>query len=86
MNENNPTALVAVDGANQPDYLSAPEVAAELGVAKNAVYRWMRERRLAHHRFGRRVRVHRQDLRAFVSTSRREAEPSSNRYGCHPPA
>ncbi len=51
-------------------YLTPAEIARELGVSNQAVYKWVSEGKLEAFRFGRAVRVPRSSLAAFIESSR----------------
>jgi len=53
--------------------LSIEEAAARLGVSKFTLRSWIRQRRLAHYRLGRRVVLAEHDLDRFLETRRVEA-------------
>jgi excisionase family DNA binding protein len=53
--------------------LSVEHAAPILGVSTFTVRRWIRERRLAYHRVGRRIVLDRRDLEAFLRRCRVEA-------------
>jgi excisionase family DNA binding protein len=53
--------------------LTISEIAAECRVSESTVRNWIRLRLVASIHFGKRVFVERNDLDAFVSSSRREA-------------
>lgn len=63
------------DGATQFDFLTAEEVGRHLGIAKASVYARLARGDLSYHRVGRLVRIHRQDLDAFIVRTRVEARP-----------
>jgi len=50
-------------------YLRPRDVAATLGVSRQAIYKWIREGRLTSVRFGRTVRVPHTALADFIVTS-----------------
>ncbi len=47
-------------------WVSADDIAAHLGVAKDSVYRWIEERRLPAHRIGRLWKFKRSEVDAWV--------------------
>ena len=51
-------------------FYTVPEVAQHLGVSTRTVRRWIKERQLVAHHFGRAVRISEQDLRAFLAARR----------------
>jgi excisionase family DNA binding protein len=51
-------------------YVTTEEIAAELGVSRQAVYKWVSEGKLEAFRFGRAVRIPRSSYRQFVEASR----------------
>ena len=53
--------------------LEAKDVAQVLGVSVRAVYRLTEARRLASIKIGRKVRIHPEDLTAFIESNRIEA-------------
>jgi excisionase family DNA binding protein len=69
-----------------PTLLTAREVARRLGVAKTALYGWLAQGKLAHHRLGRVIRIHEGDVEAFLHRNRFEQPESPKRYGRYPQA
>jgi excisionase family DNA binding protein len=59
-------ALVTSSAA-QPRFYSIDEVANLLGVSPRTVRRWIKDRKLRAHRFGRTVRIAHDDLQDFLS-------------------
>lgn len=57
------------------------EAATRLGVARTALYQWLQAGRVPHHRFGRLIRIHPDDLERFVASVR--AEGTWKPYGSH---
>jgi excisionase family DNA binding protein len=55
--------------------LSIPEAASRLRVSKFTLRRWLRQRRLAHYRLGRRVLLAEADVERFLAMNR--VEPNS---------
>ena len=53
-----------------PDFLTVDQVAALLGVSVKTIRRWVQIGDLAHHRFGRQVRISLADLRSFTGARR----------------
>ena len=53
-----------------PDFLTVDQVAARLGVSVKTIRRWVQNGDLAHHRFGRQVRISPTDLRSFTEARR----------------
>ena len=51
-------------------FYTVPEVAQHLGVSTRTVRRWVKERQLVGHHFGRAVRISEPDLRAFLAVRR----------------
>ncbi len=51
-------------------YVTTEEIAAELGVSRQAVYKWVNEGKLEAFRFGRAVRIPRSSFKRFVEASR----------------
>ena len=51
-------------------FFTVDEVARQLYVSPRTVHRWIADRQLAVHRFGRSVRVSEDDLRAFLAVRR----------------
>jgi excisionase family DNA binding protein len=47
-------------------FYTVPEVAKLLNVSERSVWRWVDQRELATHRFGRSVRISEENLRAFL--------------------
>ncbi len=52
------------------EFLTVREVASFLHVAQKSIYKWISEQRLPAYRFGRAVRVRRDDLDHFIETSK----------------
>ena len=52
------------------DFLTVDQVAALLGVSVKTIRRWVQSGDLAHHRFGRQVRISLADLRSFTEARR----------------
>ena len=52
------------------DFLAVDQVAALLGVSVKTIRRWVEIGDLAHHRFGRQVRISLADLRSFTEARR----------------
>jgi excisionase family DNA binding protein len=55
--------------------LSIPAAAQLIGVSKHTLRAWIRDRRFAHYRVGRRVVVHRTDVETFLA--RHRVDPTS---------
>lgn len=53
--------------------LSIPEAASRLNVSKFTLMRWLRQRRLAYYRLGRRVVLAEADVERFLSANRVES-------------
>lgn len=51
-------------------FYSVPRVAELLGVSERSVWRWLDQRELIAHRFGRSVRISEEHLRAFLAKNR----------------
>ena len=58
-----------------PILLSLRDVASQLSIAVPTLRRWLRERRLAHVRCGRAVRIEIAEVQRFIALNRR---PASN--------
>ncbi len=52
------------------DFLTVGQVAARLEVSVKTIRRWVQNGDLAHHRFGRQVRISLADLRSFTEARR----------------
>ncbi len=63
-------------------WLTLDEAARHLGVARTALYQWLQAGRVPHHRFGRLIKIHPDDLEEFVASAR--AEGTWQPYGSHP--
>jgi excisionase family DNA binding protein len=59
---------------DQPERLSVSQAAERLGIASHTLRTWLRERRLAHFRCGRRVVIDSQDVENFLRAHRIDAE------------
>jgi|GraSoi2013_115cm_1033766.scaffolds.fasta_scaffold359914_2 excisionase family DNA binding protein len=57
-------------------YLTVKEIAAELRVTKQVVWRWIREGKLPALRIGKEYRVSRADYLAFLAKHRKRPPPS----------
>lgn len=53
-------------------WLTLAEAATRLGVARTALYQWLQAGRVPHHRFGRLIKIHPDDLERFVASVRTE--------------
>lgn len=53
-------------------WFTLAEAAERLGVAKTALYQWLQAGRIPHHRFGRLIKIHPDDLERFVASVRAE--------------
>jgi excisionase family DNA binding protein len=53
-----------------PKFFTIGEIAQHLYVSPRTVHRWIANRQLATHRFGRSVRVSESDLKAFLAVHR----------------
>ncbi|OUV71782.1 MAG: hypothetical protein CBC83_07535, partial [Flavobacteriales bacterium TMED123] len=63
--------LQSSTASNTPtDFLTVDQVAALLGVSAKTIRRWVKIGDLAHHRFGRQVRISLADLRSFTEARR----------------
>jgi excisionase family DNA binding protein len=49
---------------------TVPQIAELLGVSERSVWRWLDQRELTAHRFGRLVRISEENLRAFLDKKR----------------
>ncbi len=56
------------------EYLTPKEIAEQLRVTDQAVYKWIREGKLEGMRFGRAVRIPRGSVEKFIETSRMASE------------
>ncbi len=63
-------------------WLTLAEAAGRLGVARTALYQWLQAGRVPHHRFGRLIKIHVDDLERFVASAR--ADGTWTPYGSHP--
>jgi excisionase family DNA binding protein len=63
-------------------WLTLAEAARHIGVARTALYQWLQAGRVPHHRFGRLIKIHVDDLERFVASAR--AEGTWTPYGSHP--
>ena len=52
------------------EYLTVEEIAALLGEKETSVRDWIRNKRLPAYKFGRRLKVRRQDLEKFIEDSK----------------
>ena len=68
-----------------PSLLTVEEAAAELGTPVRFVRRLIQERRIAFHKIGKYVRIHRADLDLFVAASRCEVVRISSGSGTMSP-
>jgi len=55
---------------DQPEFLTVDDVAAELGLSSKQVRRLIKSGALAHHRFGRLLRISRADLDCYIASCR----------------
>jgi excisionase family DNA binding protein len=53
-------------------WFTLDEAAKHLGVARTALYQWLQAGRIPHHRFGRLIKIHPDDLEKFVASVRAE--------------
>jgi excisionase family DNA binding protein len=53
-------------------WLTLAEAAKRLGVARTALYQWLQAGKVPHHRFGRLIKIHPNDLEQFVESVRAE--------------
>jgi excisionase family DNA binding protein len=58
----------------EPILLSLPEVAAKLCIAVPTLRRWLRDKKLAHVRCGRAVRIESAEISRFIAQNRRPAQ------------
>jgi excisionase family DNA binding protein len=58
----------------EPILLSLPEVAAKLCIAVPTLRRWLRDKKLAHVRCGRAVRIESAEICRFIAQNRRPAQ------------
>jgi excisionase family DNA binding protein len=70
-NENNPESVEAT-GVGRVQWLTLAEAARQIGVARTALYQWLQAGRVPHHRFGRLIKIHPDDLEKFVASVRAE--------------
>jgi excisionase family DNA binding protein len=63
-------------------WLTLTQAARHIGVAKSALYQWLQAGRVPHHRFGRLIKIHVDDLEQFVASAR--ADGHWTPYGNHP--
>ena len=63
-------------------WLTLSDAASHLGVAKSALYQWLQAGRVPHHRFGRLIKIHSDDLARFVASARADGHWTS--YVGHP--
>jgi excisionase family DNA binding protein len=56
--------------ADQPLFLTIESVAEQLGLSTATIRRAIRDGKLKQHRFGRTLRICRDDLQAYISLSR----------------
>ena len=75
-----PSSQERATAPERHDFLSAQQVARELGVAKTSVYECLARGELAFHRIGRSIRIHRHDIDAFLNRTRVDVRPSQS-YG-----
>ncbi len=68
----------------EPILLSLRDVAARLCIAVPTLRRWLREKKLAHVRCGRAVRIESAEVRRFIQQNRRPARDEQKVDG-HPP-
>ena len=74
------TRRLGVNGATE--WLTLDNAAAQLGITKSALYRWLQRGGVPHHRFGRLIRIHRSDFDRFVGSKR--SEERWRPYDCLP--
>lgn len=72
----------AIAGVGPLQWLTLVEAAKQLGVAKTALYQWLQAGKVPHHRFGRLIKIHIDDLERFVASVR--AEGNWQPYVSHP--
>lgn len=53
-------------------WFTLADAAKRLGVARTALYQWLQAGRIPHHRFGRLIKIHPDDLEEFVASVRAE--------------
>jgi excisionase family DNA binding protein len=70
-----------------PQFITAREAAACIGITKSTMYDWINRGYLPHHRIGRLVRIQRSDLESFIRDTRmndyagpRELEAQSRHF------
>lgn len=69
-------------GSGRVQWLTLAEAARRLNVARTALYQWLQAGRVPHHRFGRLIKIHVDDLQRFVASAR--AEGTWTPHGSHP--
>jgi len=67
------------EASSQDEWLSLAQAAQRIGVAKSALYQWLQAGKVPHHRFGRLIRIHRDDLAEFIDSSRNTSWKSCSR-------
>lgn len=70
--------LEAARGQSEPVLLSLRQASARLCIAVPTLRRWLRERRLAHVRCGRAVRIESAEIERFIARNRRPACEEQN--------
>ena len=58
--------------SSETAFLSAAEVARRLRVCKTALYGWLAQGLIAHHRVGKLIRIREADMHAFLARNRVE--------------
>jgi len=80
MHENNPAATLRPI-TKSIQWLTLAEAANRIGVGRTALYEWLQAGKVPHHRFGRLIKIHTDDLERFVASAR--AEGTWKPYGSH---
>ena len=58
----------------KPEYVTVEQIAEELGEPLTTVRYWIQQKRLTAYKFGKRLKVRRQDLEKFIEESRTDRE------------
>lgn len=74
----------ASSSSRNDEWLTLDAAASQLGVTRKALYAWLQRGHVAHHRFGRLIRIHTADLQAFIE--RTHCDGRWQPYGCLPAA
>jgi len=76
------TSATGAPTVAEPCWFTLAQAAHRVGVAKSALYNWLQAGRVPHHRFGRLIKIHADDLDRFVASTRTEGTWTP--YGSHP--